>query len=359
MPKESIAPVDESVHVPDSVKRAAALAESYYKPDPAAASVASVVDPATLPPGNEPPKAGDQPIHIVAAPAEVPVQVQPVTPQPVSAPVEPTPQPDNWEHRYLSMKGRYDQAQQTIGSMQEQMQELGNELVKTQEIAQRGQQATPQNQPQPPVTKLITDEDRKNYGDDLLDVTRRAALEAVSPQLTALHQENQQLRQATTRQAMQNMYNALDGELANWREVNVSDRFKSWLRLRDVYSGAVRQNLLNSAVQAANAPRVLEFFKGFLREEQATGQQPVSPQSAVDTSTPRVAATTLDMLAAPGRARPATGDTQVPVDKPTFTRAQISGFYRQVNQGVYAGRQADKDALEAQIFAAQREGRVR
>jgi hypothetical protein len=63
-------------------------------------------------------------------------------------------------------------------------------------------------------------------------------------------------------------------------------------------------------------------------------------------------------LAAPGRAKtaaPAGG----PAEKPFFTTAQITQFYSAVNRGEYRGREDEQKQIENQIFAAQREGRIR
>jgi hypothetical protein len=121
--------------------------------------------------------------------------------------------------------------------------------------------------------------------------------------------------------------------------------------------------MLNVAYQAANAPQVKAFFDGFIRDEAVTGNEDLAPQLERQSETPaapqRQAAVPLASLAAPGRAKPASGDTPGPADKPTFTRTQISKFYSDVRKGIYAGREADKNAMEKQIFAAQNDGRVR
>jgi hypothetical protein len=186
-------------------------------------------------------------------------------------------------------------------------------------------------------------------------------MEAVSPELERLNNENVELRQRNAQAARASLYDSLDSSVPTWREINTSPRFVQWLRSRDVYSGAVRHNMLSAAFQAANAPRVAEFFKGFLREEAATGNvNEPNPQSEPQGKpTPRQAAVSLESLAAPGRARPATGDTQVPVDKPIYTHKQVAAFYVNVRRGFYNGRPEVKDADEAMIFAAQREGRIR
>ena len=340
---ETLAPVDTTVSVPESVRRAAAAAEAAHKqayqtPDPVVngETPAPVVDPATA-----------------AAIAEPAAQSAPIA-QPAPAPdTSPPPAGDvDWEARYNSMKGRFDQSQRTIGSMQTQMSELGDELVRTQSLLTPRQQPQ-QQQPQ----RLLTDEDKATYGEDLINVVQRAAVEAVAPEINQLRQRNQQLERKVQQQDQNGIFAALDQAVPNWREINESDRFKAWCRLPDLYSGVLRGRLLNDAYRAGQSPRVAQFFRGFLAEEVATGQEPAPLPPAVE----RTAAVPLETLAAPGRAKPATGadNTNPPADKPIITRAQISAFYDQVRRGAYAGRDADKARDEAIIFAAQREGRTR
>ena len=338
---ETLAPVDTTVSVPESVRRAAAAAEAAHKqayqtPDPVAngETPAPVVDPVTAP-----------------APMEPTAQSAPIAqsaPTPEAAPAGDV----DWEARYHSMKGRFDQSQRTIGSMQGQMSELGDELVRTQSLLTPRQQPQ-QQQPQ----RLLTDEDKATYGEDLINVVQRAAVEAVAPEINQLRQRNQQLERKVQQQDQNGIFAALDQAVPNWREINESDRFKAWCRLPDLYSGVLRGRLLNDAFRAGQSPRVAQFFRGFLAEEVATGQEPAPLPPAVE----RTAAVPLETLAAPGRAKPATGadNTNPPADKPIITRAQISAFYDQVRRGAYAGRDADKARDEAIIFAAQREGRTR
>lgn len=343
---QSLAPIDDSVTIPKSVRDAAAKAESFYKapePDPAAAQA--------QPTGSEP--AASQP-----QPEPQPVQAQP---EPQPAP-QPEPQPSqaadegNWEHRYHSMKGRWEQSQRMLGELQEQVVQLGDELVRTQRAITQ-----PQQQPQPqaqPTQRLITAEDEQNYGPELIDLARRAAAETLSPQIAALQAENHRLTAAVSRGAAQTVSQALDNDVPNWRDIKANPRFVQWLRLRDVYSGQVRMDMLSAANKAANAPRVVAFYRGFISDEAATGQVDPALQSQ-PSPTPRVPAIPLVNLAAPGRARPAPGNSQEPADKPVFTRAQVAAFYDKVRAGGYLGRETEKASDEAMIFAAQNDGRIR
>lgn len=363
-----LAPIDSTVRIPESVKRAAAAADAIHQ----AAYKTSVPQP-PQPPAlqltNPPvPQDGDSPINIVAAPStdvpvqaqvpvpppvvapEVPVQVQP---QPVSPPVENSPQPEtNWEHRYYSMDGRYRQATQTIGGLQEQVRQLDAEVRRLQSGLQRTLPAPNQGTP-----KLVTPKDVETYGNELIDFAKRAAREAVAPQLAQVHQENEELKRARAADAVRNVHSHLDGVVPDWRSLNENPQFLDWLRLPDVYSGKLRIQLMREAFQAADAPRVSAFFSDYVKEAQATGQLP-APQPQAGVQPPRIAARPLSTLVSPGSATPSPVSTGVSASKPTITRSQIREFYSNEGRKRYAGREADRIADQQIIFEAQSEGRV-
>ena len=91
-----LAPIDESVKIPEAVKRAAAFAEAHYAPAAPADVPAQVHDQGTQPPPAAPTNP-DQPINMVVVPTPTPVE----TPRPLLAPgqenvpaqVQPAPAP--------------------------------------------------------------------------------------------------------------------------------------------------------------------------------------------------------------------------------------------------------------------------
>lgn len=352
----SIAPEDPNVRVPDHVRRAAERAAEIhnqaYTPEAQPQPVPEVPSP---------------PLQPEAQPQPEPHQPSPPL-QPEAQPQEfPAPKPgeenvsaEEWRHRFLSMQGRYNAQVRTTASMEEQMRQLGEELVRTQNLIQQPAPASAQPAPRD-HGNLITDEDRANYGDELIDLASRAARAAVTPELEQLRAENQRLTQRVTHTGKKELFSVLDRGLPNWRQINTSVQFKAWLRLPNVYTGQVRQQMLNAAVNGAEAPKVLALFKDFLAEAAATGQTAPAPQieQPQPLPAPRTPAVDLETLAAPGRARPASGDSQVPVEKPIYSRAQISKFYDDKRRGFYAGRDAEVAAFEADLTVAQREGRIR
>ena len=113
--------------------------------------------------------------------------------------------------------------------------------------------------------------------------------------------------------------------------------------------------MLTSAFLAGSYPRVAAFFKAYAQEHTGS-QMPAAP--APHTPQPGTGGPSLEDLAMPGRG---TGQTApgAPADKRIWTSSSIAAFYRDVQKGVFAGRDVDKARLEQDIFSAASEGRVR
>jgi len=369
------ASIDPNVRIPDHVAAGASAAEElhrqYYPRDdnqPPAPKKEDLPQPPPPAPVNQPSQAQ---LDAQAAEAEAAraAQAQNFVAQqgdqqhPAPSAADQNVTAEEWRHRFLSMQGRFQAKVRECAGMEEQMRQLGQELVSTQNLLQN-QQAPTQEQIRArggDHGNLITEADREAYGDELIDLARRAARESVTPELEQLRAQNQQLTQRVQSTSKRELFQVLDRDIPNWRQINTSVQFKSWLRLPNVYTGQLRGNMLKAAVDGANAPQTIALFKDFIAEAHATGMQaPAQQLEQQDPGpAPRHAAVNLETLAAPGRARPASGDTQVPSEKPIYTRAQISKFYDDSRKGVYAGREAEYRQIEADLQAAQREGRIR
>jgi hypothetical protein len=363
-------PADPNVRLPDSVRNAGTAADELHRRAYAKQStqqeLPSPAAPAAPAATTEPPKQAEPPKQPETPPAQ-PQQV-PVVESPPLAPADQNITAEEWRHRFLSMQGRFNAQKVTIGSMETQMAQLAQELQHVQtRLAAYEQGAPRQDAPRSQATipanheKLITDQDRTDYGDELIDLARRAGREAVAPELAALKAENARLTSLVQSTTKRELFTSLDAKLPQWRAINKDTRFKSWLRLPNIYTGEVRSEMLNRAVEAANAPLVLRFFQDFLAEAQATGQQvsTLTDQQPPPQQAPRTPAVALETLAAPGKAKPAQGDSTVPSEKPIYTRAQIAKFYDDSRRGLYDGRKAEYEAIQADLTLAQREGRIR
>jgi hypothetical protein len=285
----------------------------------------------------------------------------------------PNPQPqqqiphneDSWERKFNAMKGRWETTSQQLQQQNQQIANLQNVIASMQ--TQQSQPVQQEQSTQREVESTLTQEEREQYGDEFLNVVAKKANEIVGPlkrelegKLKQLDQQLGNVGQHVDQTAKERMLSTLDQQIPTWREINNNPEFVSWLQLPDTYSGSIRHELLTAAFNRNNTARVAAFFNGFLAEEAATAPQgQTRPETASlgsdqDTQPSRPS---LETLAAPGRAKSAAA--HAPAEKPIFKRAQIAAFYTDVAAGKWAGREKQKEKLEAQIFEAQQDGRIR
>ena len=330
--------IDPNVKVPDAIKAKAAKAEAAY--------MAAYKPEEIQPDGVQTTDEGQTP-----EPAEAKIP-EASAPEAQTVTSKGNEDDQSWEHRYKSMKGRYDRAEAQLRSMSEQITSLQNSLA-----ALEHRRSDPVDDS---FEKLITPEEENDYGQDFLNVVAKKAKEELLPitkkyeaKIAELESRLQQTTGYVEQDAKSRMESSLDHDIPNWRDVNFNPDFLTWLKLPDPYSGVIRHELLKTAYSRNDTPRVLAFFNGFLADEAAT-----DPAKAETGRSNAPAKMSLENLAAPGRAKTAAA-TGAPAEKPIFTRAQIAKFYADSAAGKYRGKEAEKDRVEAQIFDAEREGRIR
>lgn len=342
-------PDDPNVKVPSAVLRASAAADAIHKK--------------AYEPGSTPPAAAPAP-EPAAAPAPAPSAF--ATPAPAPAPVPETGGVDSWENRFKASEGRLRRANETISQQQQTISSLEGRLGNVEGMLARiNANPAPAAAPAPAPRELdpkslVTPEEVQAYGPEFMDVVGRVAMQKFEGERASLLGEIDGLKrqlggvtQHVVGDARERMFQKMDATLPTWREVNVDPKFLAWLRLTDSYSGAIRGELLKQAFAQNNADRLLAFFKGFLAEEATVA--PATPSAPASDGRP-----SLEDLAAPGRAKSEAVTQQGnPSEKPTISRAQIAQFYRDVQSGKYRGRDTEKASAEAEIFAAEREGRIR
>jgi hypothetical protein len=315
-----------------------------------------------------------------------PTEPQPPQPPAAAAPPAQTPPPapaeGDWEHRFRVLQGKYNaevpRLHKQVQTLEQQFQTTQGALSATQSLLANLSAPAPAQPSQQP--SLVTDKEVQEYGADLIDVIRRTALETVTPKIRTLEeqfrpvaqtvqqmapvvQQTQQESQKTAMEvAKEHFYNGLDSAVSNWEQINGSPEFAAWLDQMDPYAGAKRGAMLAAAYQSFDLPRVAAFFTGFTKEHAAvasTGQQPAStPPGQTPTGTPTVS---LASLAAPGTGvgGPANAGAPNEPGQRVYTRNEIAAFYADVQKGAYRSRDAERRAIEKDIFMAGKTGRIR
>ncbi len=314
--------MEKIVAIPRKVQEAAERAEALHK------QVYEAAGEETQPASTEP----------VSAPEGNPPADPPSDP-PASEATPPTEQPDDqkkddqWEHRYKVLEGKYRAEVPRLNAdnreLKQQLEALKSEV---EQLKSRGEAAP---------TSLISAEDREKYGDDLLDVIKRAAQEQVSAKDAEIADLKRQLEMVTTTTAKTvevSFFDRLGQLVPDWVTINGDESFLKWLDEYDEFTGKTRQDLLSDAEQAKDAERVARFFSKWKESQNAIANQTkrnLEAQVAPDSN----------RVVAP------------PAGKRFFTRNEISAFYAAARRGEISAK--EMVALESEIQAAMIEGRIR
>lgn len=319
-------------YIPEQVRRAAARAEEL------AAAVAAEQ-------GQAPEPGGD------AAPP----------PQP-----EPQPEPqEGWEQRYRTLQGKYDSE---IPTLRQQVANM-ERLVASMQSAPPPPPPQQRQQPQ----AVISQEDVDTYGPELIEAQNRWV--AAHPIVQELRDEIAQLRGGqqtlSVNTARERVHQGLDSDpdLAKvWRVMNGDTHFLNWLRQPDPLSGNERFAMLQRAYDSGDAMRAARFFKNYIAEHtppegsyltQPSGQTGSPPPGNGNGYVPPAngGGARLEDFVAPGRAA-SSGGGGAP-DKRIWTKQEIASFFDDRRRGRWRGREAESLQVEADIFAATTEGRIR
>jgi len=279
---------------------------------------------------------------------------------------EPEPDPD---HKYKVLQGKYNaevpRLQKANQGLEEQNRDLNQRILNVEGML--AALATTQTPPEPkaPEPPAVSDSEREQFGDDLIDLVERVAKRATAPEIEAqvgkldktVQQQGEKLahsEQAVAESNRRDTISALALAVPNWETQNNDENFLEWLNENEPSVGLPRGRLLTEAFRANDAERVIWFFKSFPREN-ATETSETTPGGNPEPQTK------LDELVAPGA--PKTGSVVAPNEsgKRVWTRNDITALYAQKNEFIKRGKKVpgDLEKLERDLFKAQHEGRLR
>jgi hypothetical protein len=193
----------------------------------------------------------------------------------------------------------------------------------------------------------ISEEERRLLGADVVKTTAKIASEVVSAMMATslkpLQDQVDQFRRMTEEQC----FGLLDDRVPDWETINDQPKFGAWLRELDPATKRTRYDLLKRAEAGLQGHRLVEVFTAF-KEGREIGAPP-SPPNPLD-----------------ARAEPAPGGASDPSGAKTadgkkiWVRSEIKAFYRRKQPGgdLY-GKETEARVIESDVFAAQKEGRVR
>ena len=260
--------------------------------------------------------------------------------------------------KYKTLQGMYNAE---VPRLHQQNREMANRVQQMEQLLASLSAQQTSAQSQQTVEKIVTDKDVEEYGESL-DVMRKVSREELIPMAQRFAQMEQMFKQMQTNvvpqvqavaqrqqvSAEQGFWAELTSVVPNFRQINDNDAFQSWLLSADPLTGITRQTYLDDAQRSLDAKRVANFFRAWL---ESTGQ------AAVAQSTGRAQNSELEKQVTPGRSRN-TGTPATTNQGKMYSPQDIQKFFNDVRTGKYKGREPERDRIERDIFAAQRENRI-
>lgn len=263
----------------------------------------------------------------------------------------------DFEQKYRSLQGMYNAE---VPRLHAEKRELANRVQHLEQLISTMGSAQPQKGQEAQRERLITEQDIADYGDSI-DVMRRvfseesasykeeiAQLKNTIRQLQGVVPQVQRLSQSQNVSNEQRFWDDINRLVPDWQDVNVNKGFHDWLLEVDPLTGSTRQTYLDAAQRRYDAQRVANIF--------ATWKRSVGMSDAQARPAKQKTISELERQIAPGKGRSAA--SKGAGEPRTFSPADIQEFYRDVQKGKFKGRESERDRMERDIFAAQREGRI-
>ena len=280
------------------------------------------------------------------------------------------------EQEARTWKGRERKEREQTTALQAQLDEL------------RAQLAEAMRPPPEPGMEPLSEEDLQNYGPDLLDAALRYAMPRIEKRMDALKADIERrldvleqgvgkVREHTAKTEFDKFCDRLEKRVPGWREIDVTEAFGQWLDEEDPLTGVIRRNALVEACRIGDDVRAARFFEAFANQSGASTESrstakgkpsaPGTEEKARPTPTapesPEAAAPSLEDFAAPGRPS-SSQPSAAPIVQPgakIWTTTEIATYYRARASGnhPHSRDQAAAAAMDAEIAAAQLQGRVR
>lgn len=271
-------------------------------------------------------------------------------PEPEPEPAEPAAKqksadsPEKWEQRYRRLQGKYDAE---VPRLHQQLKEVSVELHTLRQQLSEAQQAQQKAQEQQ-TQRLVTDDEIEEHGKEYVDLYRRIAREEFQKDLSALQQENANLRQQLEQTGSQIGTLSFDQRLLqmvpDFYEINDSPDWIEWLDTVDPVIRGPRRMLAQAAFARGDADAVAHYVNLFKQSKGDATPAAKNKQSEIARQVQ------------PDRSAPAAS----PVQKQgkAYSSGDVDKMFRRVATLSSQGKLEEARKLELEIDAAFRDGRV-
>lgn len=250
---------------------------------------------------------------------------------------------DVWKQRYSTLQGMYDADVKRVHTQNTKLMrenaELKATVAKQAETVQETRNAS-----------SVTDKDKEQFGEDLIDLQRRVVSETVGPltaEIATLKAENakllEQLGRTGSEIASLSFGQKLSIAVPDFESVNADPRWSEWLNAVDPMLRAPRRTVAQAAFDRGD----VEAVKGYVDMWKSTLPATTSKANLQKELQSQVV--------------PPKNSNSVPEVDPrlkTYTTAEADRLWRRVAELGRQGKTEEANKLDAELTAAYTSGRV-
>ena len=255
---------------------------------------------------------------------------------------------ETFKQKYATLLGKYDAE---VPRLHQQVRELNGELGQIRkDIAAKPVEPTKSKE----KVSFVTDEDRAEYGEELLDVQRRVAQEVsqdyqgqIEQQDAVIAQLQEKLASTGSQVGEMDFSQRLQQAVPDWSQIDNDERWVAWLNEHDPMLRGQRRVLAQAAFDNGDVDAVSDYVKLW---KTSLGEPDVAKQNRK---------TELEKQVAPNRSANSTRTQSAAQNSKVYSTREVDNAWTKVRTLNTRGQYAEAEKLEAELTVAYMEGRVR
>lgn len=256
---------------------------------------------------------------------------------------------ETFAQKYKTLQGKYDAE---VPRLHQQIRDLN---AKLQELEKA--QKKPESEPTKPKEKVsyVTDADRAEFGEELIDVQRRVAREVaeeyqeqIAAQTKVIKELEAKIANTGNQVGQMSFAQRLTQLVPDFEQVDRDERWVAWLNEHDPMLRAPRRTQAKAAFDAGDADAVAHYVN-LWKASIADTQEPVKARRQSE----------LEKQVAPNRSANSVKTQSVGRDAKVYSAREVEAVWTKIRTLNTRGMLDEAAKLEAEITAAYLEGRVR
>jgi len=292
-------------------------------------------------------------LEIVPEETEVEIPDEQPTEEPAQEEVKSTDNTegvsDNFKQKYSTLKGKYDAEVPRLHLQVKELTEQLGDIRKDIETAKKEESEKPKEK-----ISYVTDADREEYGDDLIDFQRRVAKEVSQENEERFKQQGkvitelrEQLVNTDTQIGEMSFSQKLNDLVPGFSQLDNDERWATWLNEYDPMSRGPRRDQAQAAFNSGDADAIAHYVKLF--------RESIEPINSGKSSRQ----TELEKQVTPSRSASPNSGKGTGRSSKVYSVRESEKAWTKIRTLNTKGKTEEAAKLEAELTAAYMEGRVR